>query len=119
MGAVTMKANAVVVLRPEAALRQARAADGAPQGQRGPLHGVPVTIKDSLDTAGIVTTGGTKGRAGFVPREDAVVVRRLRNAGAIVMGKTNTPDLTLGYETNNLVYGRTDKPFDVERTSGG
>ena len=78
-----------------------------------------MTIKDSLDTAGIVTTGGTSGRAAYVPREDATVVKRLRAAGAIVMGKTNTPDLTLGYETDNLVYGRTSNPFDPDRTSGG
>src|SRR6266581_577642 len=117
--AVNPRLNAVVQLRREAALREARAADGAPPEARGPLHGVPITIKDSLDTSGIVTTGGTKGRTGFVPREDATVVRRLRAAGAIVMGKTNTPDLTLGYETTNLVYGRTNNPFDPERTSGG
>lgn len=117
--AVNPRLNAVVQLRREAALAEARQADGVPLQRRGPLHGVPVTIKDSLDTAGIVTTGGTKGRTTFVPREDATVVKRLRTAGAIVMGKTNTPDLTLGYETTNLVYGRTNNPFDLERTSGG
>ena len=119
IGEVNPKLNAVVQLRAEAALAEARAADRVPPGQRGPLHGVPMTIKDSLDTAGIVTTGGSKGRASFVPGEDATVVKRLRAAGAIVMGKTNTPDLTLGYETFNLVYGRTNNPFDLERTSGG
>ncbi len=117
--AVNPKLNAVVQLRREGALEEARAADRVPPGDRGPLHGLPVTIKDSLDTAGIVTTGGTKGRTAFVPRGDATVVARLRAAGAIVMGKTNTPDLTLGYETDNLVYGRTNNPFDPERTSGG
>src|SRR6266508_2387800 len=117
--AVNPKLNAVVLLRREAALREARAADLVSPEERAALHGVPVTIKDSLDTSGIVTTGGTKGRTGFVPSEDATVVRRLRGAGAIVMGKTNTPDLTLGYETTNLVYGRTNNPFDPERTSGG
>jgi amidase len=117
--AVNPKLNAVVQLRPEAALAEARAADRAPRDKRGALHGVPVTIKDSLDTAGIITTGGTTGRASFVPREDATVVKRLRAAGAIIMGKTNTPDLTLNYETSNLVYGRTNNPFDLTRTSGG
>jgi len=117
--AVNPALNAVVRLRREEALEEARAADRAPKEGRGPLHGVPVTIKDSFDTAGIVTTGGTKGRASFVPTDDATVVKRLRAAGAIVMGKTNTPDLTLGYETDNLVYGRTSNPFDRERTSGG
>jgi len=117
--AVNPRLNAVVALRAEAALAEARAADRRPPGERGVLHGLPLTIKDSLDTAGLVTTGGTRGRAGFVPAEDATVVRRLRAAGAIVLGKTNTPDLTLNYETDNLVYGRTSNPFDLERTSGG
>jgi amidase len=117
--AVNPRLNAVVQVRREPALREARAADAVPRDQRGVLHGVPVTIKDSLDTAAIVTTGGTRGRAAHVPLEDATVVRRLRAAGAIVMGKTNTPDLTLAFETNNLVYGRTNNPFDLHRTPGG
>src|SRR6266850_7651551 len=100
--AVNPKLNAVVQLRAEAALAEARAADRVPTGERGALHGLPTTIKDSLDTAGLVTTGGTKGRASFVPSADATVVRRLRAAGAIILGKTNTPDLTLNYETSNL-----------------
>src|SRR5580765_1074655 len=95
--AVNPRLNAVVQLRREAALAEARAADRTPKEGRGALHGVPVTIKDSLDTAGIVSTGGTKGRESYVPDADATVVRRLRAAGAIVMGKTNTPDLTLSY----------------------
>jgi amidase len=117
--AVNPRLNAVVQLRAEAALSEARAADRVPAGERRALHGVPMTIKDSLDTAGIVTTGGTKGRASFVPAADATVVRRVRAAGAILLGKTNTPDLTLSYETSNLVYGHTNNPFDVARTSGG
>jgi amidase len=119
IAAVNPKLNAVVQLRREAALAEARAADRTPREKRGRLHGVPVTIKDSLDTAGIISTGGTKGRAGFVPESDATVVARLRSAGAIVVGKTNTPDLTLAFETNNLVYGRTSNPYDVTRTCGG
>jgi amidase len=119
ISAVNPKLNAVVQLRADAALADARAADRVPREKRGRLHGVPVTIKDSLDTAGIISTGGTKGRAGFVPELDATVVARLRSAGAIVVGKTNTPDLTLAFETNNLVYGRTSNPYDVTRTSGG
>ena len=111
--------NAVVQLRREAALAEARAADKVPREKRGLLHGVPVTIKDSLDTAGIISTGGTKGRAKYVPPHDATAVARLRAAGAIVLGKTNTPDLTMGFETTNLVYGRTNNPFDVTRTPGG
>ena len=80
---------------------------------------MPMVIKDSLDTQGVISTGGTKGRESFVPAEDATVVRRLKEAGAILLGKTNTPELTLSFETNNLVYGRTNNPWDVSRTSGG
>jgi amidase len=86
---------------------------------RGPLHGVPITIKDSLDTAGVISTGGTQGRAAYKPQQDATVVARLRAAGAILLGKTNTPELTLSGETDNLVYGRTNNPYDVSRTPGG
>ena len=85
----------------------------------GPLHGVPITLKDSIDTAGIVSTGGTMGRRDFVPEQDAPVAARLRAAGAILLGKTNTPELTLSGETNNLIYGRTSHPWDLERSPGG
>jgi len=121
IAAVNPALNAVVQLRAEAALAEARAADAAlARGQTiGPLHGVPITIKDSLDTAGIITTGGTTGRATYVPAQDATVVARLRTAGAIVVGKTNTPELTLAGETDNLVYGRTNNPYDLTRTPGG
>ena len=113
------KLNAVVQLRREGAIADARAADRVPPEKRGALHGVPVTIKDSLDVAGVISTGGTQGRAEYVPPHDATVVARLRAAGAIVLGKTNTPDLTMSFETNNLVYGRTNNPFAVARTPGG
>jgi len=119
IAAVNPALNAVVQLRRDGALAEAAAADKVPREKRGRLHGVPITIKDSLETAGLISTGGTKGRAAFVPPEDATVVKRLRAAGAILMGKTNTPDLTLAFETNNLVYGRTNNPYDVTRTSGG
>jgi amidase len=113
--------NAVVQLASERALNEARAADQAllHGDQVGPLHGVPMTIKDSLDTAGVISTGATKGRATFVPRQDATVVARLRAAGAILLGKTNTPELTLAGETDNLIYGRTNNPYDRSRTPGG
>ncbi len=112
--------NAVVQLAP-GATEAARAADEAlARGDLfGPLHGVPMVIKDSLDTKGVISTGGTKGRENFVPAEDATVVRRLKEAGAILLGKTNTPELTLSFETTNLVYGRTNNPWDTSRTSGG
>ena len=88
-------------------------------GSGDPLHGVPITIKDSLDTEGIVSTGGTLGRRDYVPSQDAPVVARLRAAGAVLLGKTNTPELTLSGETNNLIYGRTCNPFDTRRSPGG
>jgi amidase len=119
--AVNPTLHAVVQLAAERALDEARAADRAlAQGDPiGPLHGVPMTIKDSLDTVGVITTGGTKGRASYVPQEDATVVARLRAAGAILLGKTNTPELTLAGETNNLLYGQTNNPYDLARTPGG
>ena len=82
---------------------------------KGPLHGVPFTVKDSFDTAGVVSTGGTLGRKDFVPGKDATVVARARAAGAILLGKTNTPEFTLGgggRGTVNLVYGLTKNPYD-------
>jgi amidase len=113
--------NAVVQLCLERALQEARGADAqlASGASTGPLHGVPFTIKDNFDTAGVISTAGTKGRAAFVPNEDATVVSRLRAAGGILLGKTNTPELTMAFETDNLVYGRTNNPHDSARTSGG
>lgn len=118
---VNPKLNAVVQLTTDAARAQAREADAAlARGDlKGPLHGVPITIKDVLETAGVVSTGGTKGRASFVPTQDATVVARMRAAGAILLGKTNLPELALLPETNNLVYGRTNNPYDLSRTPGG
>ena len=112
--------NAVVRLAHDA-LERARAADEAfVHGEPiGPLHGVPFTIKDSLDTAGLVTTAGTVGWRDRVPERDASVVARLRAAGAILLGKTNTPEFTWSDETDNDVYGRTNNPYDVSRTPGG
>ena len=118
---VNPKLNAVVQLARERAQSEAEEADRAlARGEvMGALHGVPMTIKDSLDTAGVISTGGTKGRAAFVPQEDATVVARMRAAGAILLGKTNTPELTLAGETNNLIYGRTNNPYDLSKTPGG
>src|SRR5438105_1821797 len=121
IAAVNPALNAVVQVAGARARLEALAADQAlARGElRGPLHGVPMTIKDSLDTAGVISTGGTKGRATMVPGQDATVVARLRAAGAILLGKTNTPELTLSGETDNLVYGRTNNPYDLARTPGG
>ena len=119
--AANPKLNAVVQLQAEVARQQARAADEAvSRGERlGPLHGVPITLKDSLDTAGMVSTWGTMGRADFTPEHDATVVARLRAAGAVILGKTNTPEFTLAGITDNDVYGRTNNPYDVERSPAG
>ncbi len=113
--------NAVVALCAERALDEAKAADAAiARGDElGALHGVPMTLKDSLDTEGVVTTGGTMGRKDYVPERDSTVAARLRAAGAILLGKTNTPELTLAGETDNLVYGRTNNPWDMRRAPGG
>ena len=119
--AVNPKLNAVVQFTAEAALTQARAADTAvARGEnKGPLHGVPFTVKDNIETVGVICAAGTKGWASFVPRQDAPIVARLRAAGAILLGKTNMPELGLGVETDNLVYGRTNNPYDAERIAGG
>ncbi len=113
--------NAVVLLAADEALERARQADASlARGEAlGPLHGVPMTLKDSIDTAGMVSTGGTLGRASFVPERDATVAARLRAAGAIFLGKTNTPELTSSFETNNLLFGFTHNPYDPQRTPGG
>lgn len=113
--------NAVVQLREEAALTDAAGADKALAvgTSLGVLHGVPFTMKDSFDTKDLVSTAGTPGRAKYFPNRDATVVKRLRNAGGILLGKTNTPELTLSGETDNRVYGRTNNPLDLARTPGG
>ena len=118
--AANLRLNAVVAFARDAR-GEAAAADRELAGgrSRGPLHGVPFTIKDSLDTAGRVTTAGTTGWAHRIPEQDATVVARLRAAGAILLGKTNTPEFTWANETDNDVYGRTSNPYDLERIPGG
>ena len=118
--AVNPRINAVV-RRVDRVLDEAERADArrARGDAIGPLHGLPFTIKDSYDTAGIVTTAGTIGWRDRVPDTDAAVVARLRAAGAILVGKTNTPEFTWSDETDNDVYGRTSNPYDLARTPGG
>ena len=118
---INPRLNAIVQLTSDMALEQARKADDIlAQGEStGPLHGVPMTIKDSFDTAGVTTTWGTPGRAGYVPDRDATVVARLKEAGAILLGKSNTSEFTLTHETDNPVYGRTNNPYNLDRTPGG
>jgi amidase len=118
---VNPKLNAVVQLTADAARARAREADAAlARGEAwGPLHGVPVTIKDAFETEGVVSVGGTRGRAQYVPREDATGVARYKAAGAVVLGKTNVPEVSLAFESDNLVYGQTKNPYDLTRTPGG
>jgi len=124
--AVNPKLNAVVQFCRDRALAEAKAADEllANGKSKGPLHGVPMTIKDSWDTEGVISTGGTQGRAFFVPAKDATTVARLRAAGAILLGKTNTPEFTLGGinglgTTVNIIYGMSRNPYDVTRSTSG
>jgi amidase len=113
--------NLVVTLDPERARREAAAADEAlARGEsRGPLHGVPMTIKDSFQTAGMRTTSGAPELAQLVPAEDAVPVARLRAAGAIVFGKTNLPIYAGDVQSYNDVFGQSNNPWDPSRTPGG
>jgi amidase len=113
--------NAVVTLGAEAARRRADEADGAASRGDwwGPLHGVPITVKDAIATAGLRTTGGATELADHVPATDATVVARLRAAGAIVFGKTNLPKWSLDYQTGNDLFGVTHNPWDLTRTPGG
>jgi Asp-tRNA(Asn)/Glu-tRNA(Gln) amidotransferase A subunit family amidase len=124
--------HAFVALALERALAEARAAERAvmrraPLGRRGkppdpdwpPLLGVPISIKDVLDVAGLPAVAGTRLRAGHVPATDAPVVVRLRRAGAILLGKTNVPECALDWRTDNPLFGETVNPWDPERTPGG
>lgn len=117
---VNPEINAVVKLADGALESAARAdADLAAGNLRGPLHGIPMTIKDCFDTAGVVSTWGTKGRRQFIPGEDATVVARLKAAGAILVGKTNTPEFTLSFETHNDLFGFTHNPYRLSHSPGG
>ena len=85
----------------------------------GPLHGVPITIKDAIETAGLRTTGGFPPLADYIPAHDAPVVARLFAAGAIILGKTNLPVLSTDFRADNPIFGRTNNPWDLGRTPGG
>jgi len=113
--------NAVVTLDEERALERAREADAAlAQGEIwGPLHGVPVTIKDTFETAGLRTTASFKPLADYRPQTDATVVARLRAAGAIILAKTNMPELALDIQSVSPIFGRANNPWDLGRTPGG
>ncbi len=115
------KFNAFVSVDEERALLAARAAEAVLMhgDDLGPLHGVPVSIKSSIDVAGLRCEAGTLLRAGHVPERDAVLVERLKAAGAIVLGTTNVAELLMAWETCNILHGRTSSPWDLERTPGG
>ncbi|MFI0416869.1 amidase [Spongiactinospora sp. 9N601] len=113
--------NAIVTLVADQALAEAAKADAdlAAGHLRGPLHGLPVAHKDLVDTAGIRTTYGSRLYEDHVPDRDAVIVRRMRAAGAITVGKTNTPEFGTGSHTVNAVFGATRNPYDTARSAGG
>ncbi len=115
------KLNAFVHVDIDRVRREAREAEAAVMSGKtlGSLHGVPISIKSSLDVAGLRCEAGTRLRAGNIATHDAPLVERLRKAGAIVLGVTNTPELLMAWETDNLLYGRANSPWDLERTPGG
>ena len=110
--------NALVDFDAERVRTQARQLD-ATRDPRGPLHGLPVTIKSSIATAGYRCELGSTLHKGHIPVQDAVVVARLRAAGALILGTTNCPEFLMAYETANLLHGRTLNPWDLERSPGG
>ena len=118
IGQVNGQVNAIVALQDEDVLMaQARAADG--KSRRGPLHGLPMAVKDLVNVAGIPSTQGSPIYQNLVPDKDDLIAARLRAAGAILIGKTNTPEFGLGSHTFNPVYGATRNPYDLTRSCGG
>lgn len=121
IGRINPLVNAIVTFLPERALERARATDAAiARGDPpGPLAGLPVAHKDLVPTQGVRTTFGSPIFKDFVPDADAIIVERLRQAGAIMIGKTNTPEFGAGSQTFNPVFGATRNPYDLGKTSGG
>lgn len=113
--------NAYITVAGEEALRQAEELDELTAQKRfkGPLHGMPLAVKDNMDTVGMRTTGGTRILGEWRPLRDAHVVQKLKDAGAIVLGKTNLDELAFGVTTNNPHYGPTRNPYDISRIPGG
>lgn len=114
---VNPKLNAITAVLEESALSEARRADQAEPV--GPLHGVPFTVKENIDLFGTPTTSGIPAGAELMPSADAPVVKRMKNAGAIPVGRTNLPELGLRIDTDNPLRGRTLNPWDQTRTAGG
>ncbi len=119
--AINPSVNAVVTLDAERAMDRAGAADEmtARGESRGPLHGLPMTVKDAIEVGGVRSTGGSRALSGHVPEVDAPVVARLRQAGAVVFGKTNVPEWSSDIQTFNDLFGTTNNPWDLMRTPGG
>ena len=115
------KLNAIVTLTADAALARAKAADEArARGESwGRFHGVPCTVKDTLETAGVRTTAGSPQYTGHVPTRDAAIVARLRAAGVVILGKTNVPPLAADWQSANPIFGVSNNPWDLTRTPGG
>src|SRR2546430_11083761 len=121
------KLNAYIPATAERALTQAKKAESdlfAPRGRkghrdRGPLHGIPISLKDNIYTAGIRTTAGSKILKDFVPPNDASVVAQLKNAGAVLLGKTNMHEFAYGVTSNNPHSGPSQNPWDLSRIPGG
>src|SRR6266436_6128451 len=119
--ALQPKLNTFVHLDPKGAREQACAAENsATQGEPlGPLHGVPLTVKSCIDVAGWPCPAGSVLRMGHIPRRDAPLVARLKAAGAILLGNTNTPEFLMAYKTNNLTHGKTSNPWNLAHSAGG
>ena len=111
--------NAFADFNAERVRKQARGMDAVAMDGRGPLHGLPVTVKSSIAAAGYKCEIGSLNHKDEIPREDAVVVGRLRAAGALILGTTNCPEFLMAYETASLLHGQTLNPWDLERTPGG
>ena len=118
---VNSTVNAIITLHSDRAMDAAMAADAviAKGGYMGPLHGLPTAVKDLTPTKGIRTTYGSPIFQDNVPDEDAIIVERTKNAGAIIIGKTNTPEFGAGSNTFNPIFGATLNPYDISKTSGG
>jgi len=121
IGAVNGAVNAITVVLGEEALAAADATDAsvASRDAVGPLHGVPITVKENIDVIGSATTQGIVNLKNSIPEQDAPIVRHLKNAGAIVIGRTNMPDFGLRWHTDNDLHGATLNPWDSSRTPGG
>jgi len=119
---VNPKVNAIVTFLPEQALAEAKRMDARARRSPesiGPLEGLPIAFKDTFNTRGIRTTFGSPIYANNVPAEDSAMVERVKAAGAITLGKTNTPEFAAGSQTFNTVFGTTRNPYDLDKTCGG